>query len=265
MTYGIPAKLDTVNQIQNTMPYLWKTKPYANGLIVSVGELFQEIEDLFQSILTGRNIYDAVGAQLDMIGALLNEPRDGRLDEAYRTVLLAKVSTIGASGTIRDVSNASKLITDSTFCRVFEQDLLCLYVLVNNPVTLSEANAIEEACIAGARSRVMFTPTEKYVKCSLSTESAVLEVECGEPLFECGSEFSELGGDSGTILDGYGAAYLGFTSLVEGATEYETIDDRGVLCSLSSSSEESLNTGYLIDDANEYILNDAGINIRYIE
>jgi len=64
-----------------------QTSPDLNALAAAFIAPFQEEEYVLYDLLTKRNIDDASGVQLDMIGEIVGESRNGRNDETYRTAL----------------------------------------------------------------------------------------------------------------------------------------------------------------------------------
>lgn len=70
----------------------------------------QSLEAAFQQLLTQRNIETAVGAQLDVIGKLVGQPRDGLDDDTYRRYIRARITTNRSSGTVGDALKIARLL-----------------------------------------------------------------------------------------------------------------------------------------------------------
>ncbi len=71
----------------------------------------QDVEDALQQLKTGRSIDTAVGAQLDAIGKLVGQSRDGVTDdEIYRRYIRARISTNKSDGLIEDILTIADLI-----------------------------------------------------------------------------------------------------------------------------------------------------------
>ncbi len=68
-----------------------------------VGPQAQDLEDAFQSLLIFLDIDNAEGAQLDMIGDIVEQPRSGVDDPIYRLYLRAKIRANKSSGTPEDL------------------------------------------------------------------------------------------------------------------------------------------------------------------
>jgi len=75
-----------------------------------LAERWQVVEDFVWQLATERGIDDAVGVQLDGLGDILDEPRGGLGDEAYRTFLRAKILVFRSKGRIIDLAEILRVI-----------------------------------------------------------------------------------------------------------------------------------------------------------
>src|SRR4051812_30105086 len=80
----------------------FKEKPFLDALIRAVGAEAQAVEDAAWEVFTEWGIDDAEGAQLDVTGRLLVQPRTMSLDDdpAYRLQLKARIRVLRSSGTV---------------------------------------------------------------------------------------------------------------------------------------------------------------------
>ena len=62
----------------------FQNKPRLAGVLCALLESVQEAEDAAWQLLTERDLDSAVGAQLDQLGRLVGEERQGRTDDQYR-------------------------------------------------------------------------------------------------------------------------------------------------------------------------------------
>lgn len=60
------------------------------SLICALSEMHGDYWDVAQDVLTGFDLDSAIGAQLDVIGAILKQPRQAFDDDRYRTLLKIK-------------------------------------------------------------------------------------------------------------------------------------------------------------------------------
>ncbi len=72
----------------------------------------QDIEDAFWSLLTERFLDTAVGAQQDIIGKIVGQPRNGLSDDDYPAYLRARIATNRSNGLVEDLIRITQLIVD---------------------------------------------------------------------------------------------------------------------------------------------------------
>lgn len=72
-----------------------------------------ELEATMQAVLTERSVDTAVGAQLDVVGALVGRPREGVTDdEIYRRYVRAQITANKSDGIIEDILTIARLVVD---------------------------------------------------------------------------------------------------------------------------------------------------------
>jgi len=86
-------------------------KPRTSALLASWLDEVQEVEDALWQLLVERSLATAEGDQLDVLGAIVGEPRQGRDDETYRLWIAARNAVNRSSGlTVEMLGIARKLI-----------------------------------------------------------------------------------------------------------------------------------------------------------
>lgn len=111
-----------------------------------VGQV-QILEDEFFALLLERSIDTAIGAQLDALGTIVNVPRDGLSDDAYRLRLRVGVLANASSGTVEDILSVVTRLTDSPV-RVGEMPFPDLITLVAEfQVELQEPSDVTETVL----------------------------------------------------------------------------------------------------------------------
>lgn len=90
----------------------YKGKPKLEALSNAFAARIQGIEDALWQLFTERWIDSAVGAQLDVVGKILVQPRDSlsATDEEYRAQLRAKVKVLTSSGTVENLYTVVRLL-----------------------------------------------------------------------------------------------------------------------------------------------------------
>ena len=89
-------------------------------LIRVFGDEMDEIEEIAFQLLTERNI-DGVGAQLDILGEIVGEPRRGKTDAEYRDAIRFKIAINTANSTEPHITAAAKILTQATTVLVQDQ------------------------------------------------------------------------------------------------------------------------------------------------
>jgi hypothetical protein len=99
----------------------FKGKPNWEGLLEVFLEELQEVEDVLWALLTDRWIDTATDAQLDQVGAILEEPRNGNDDDTYRTLIRVKALLLTSKGEPERIMQIVKLATDSTLVHTVDE------------------------------------------------------------------------------------------------------------------------------------------------
>jgi hypothetical protein len=80
-----------------------KDKPNFRAFISAFTAQFDTLESMFADLKTAFAIDTAVGDQLDVVGRIVGQPRDGRTDALYRPALYARIIVNKSSGTIEEL------------------------------------------------------------------------------------------------------------------------------------------------------------------
>jgi len=153
---SLPTIIDHVVQGLDRMLWQWKDKPNATGLIQSYLESAQEVEDVFFQLLNERGINTAIGAQLDVIGDLVGEPRLGRDDDTYRAALLNRVILNSSTATPAKMVEVVSLLTITANPSYFEHYPASFIMASNNGVTPGVIEALQSAKPAGVATDHIF-------------------------------------------------------------------------------------------------------------
>lgn len=62
-----------------------------------------DIQTAFDQLGSARSLADSEGAQLDVIGDIVGQPREGRTDALYRLAIQARIKLNKSSGTVEDL------------------------------------------------------------------------------------------------------------------------------------------------------------------
>ncbi len=98
----------------------FKRSPRLHDLVRALVEPLQGLENVFQDLLTLRALDTAFGAQLDGIGEIVDEPRQGRSDADYLPWLKLRIFINVSKGRPEDMIHVLKVITEADQVRYFE-------------------------------------------------------------------------------------------------------------------------------------------------
>jgi hypothetical protein len=106
-------------------------KPNYEALVRIFLEELQEAYGAFFDILEGFAIDSAIGSQLDVLGVILDERREGLSDSDYRQILKLKIYIISSDGTIASVIAATEDLTGGTLVRFTEPSYAAVAITTN--------------------------------------------------------------------------------------------------------------------------------------
>src|SRR5687768_3990656 len=103
-------------------------------LLAVLATPFQSLESALQQLLTERSIDTAIGAQLDVIGRVVGQKRNGMSDDDYRRYCRARIATNRANGTVENLITITDLIIydDDAVYEVESQGIATVVVRVQN-------------------------------------------------------------------------------------------------------------------------------------
>lgn len=88
--------------------------PLLRTFVACLMGLVQDGEGVAWQLLTERCIDYAVGDQLDGLGAIVGEPRNGRADEVYRTAIRVRIAVNRSNGRVEELINILGLVFGAT-------------------------------------------------------------------------------------------------------------------------------------------------------
>ena len=111
---------DHVAQAKATLIEQFKRKPNFEAFVEILATRIQTCEDMWEDLLVKRLLETAEGTNLDNIGAIVDEAREGRSDDEYRTAILFKVFINISCGEPETVMTVLKTVTEATEVRLIE-------------------------------------------------------------------------------------------------------------------------------------------------
>lgn len=98
----------------------YKGKERVEALISAFTDNGQLIENVIQDFLEDRTVDTAVGDQLDIIGAIVGETRQGRGDDEYRLAILSRIAINTSEGTPEEIISFLQVFTGANDVYLYE-------------------------------------------------------------------------------------------------------------------------------------------------
>lgn len=112
---------DHASRIKELLPQQWKDLPNIDNLLTLFATKVQEIENMMFQLLEDRVLDAAAGQQLDGIGEIVGETRNGRGDAEYKSALDVRIKINISSGTPETMIDVMASLTNSTHINFIEQ------------------------------------------------------------------------------------------------------------------------------------------------
>lgn len=90
----------------------FKDLPNIRSLVCALATPAQAVDDALEQLLTERGVNVAAGAQLDVLGKIVGQDRDGLSDDIYRRYIRARIATNKSQGEPSDLILIARLILD---------------------------------------------------------------------------------------------------------------------------------------------------------
>lgn len=112
---AITQQLDHAEQAAGLLLGVYQEKPRIRALLLSYVARCQELDNAIWGVIVKRLIDNAEAAQLDAIGRIVGEPRNGKVDALYRVYVLARIRINWSKGQPRDVIEVLRIVEAQAF------------------------------------------------------------------------------------------------------------------------------------------------------
>lgn len=119
---------------------VFKDKPNIAGMTTAFVNQIQKLENVFQDLGFFRFIYTASGEQLDGLGSIVGEQRQGRNDFDYRIAIITRIAINTSDGTPEEFIAILNLVTGSTQVFYYEIKPASVMAFVNTNIDFSIDN-----------------------------------------------------------------------------------------------------------------------------
>ena len=178
-----PVFIDQTELGLSRMLSQWSDKKNITGLFKSYLENIQPLEEMWQQLLNERDIYSAIGAQLDVLGLIVGEPREGLDDDQYRIAILNRIAINSSDGTPPKVLEILRLLSNSQDVNLFEYFPASVYYYTAGFISQATPITMDNASAAGVSVRVMFDAGgDSFVGAGITQEENILGVNASDTL-----------------------------------------------------------------------------------
>jgi len=132
---GLVEKSTHLEEALAQLAEQFKRKPNVEALLAAFVAQVQELEGVLFDLMEDRAIDTAAGIQLDGLGIIVNEERQGRDDSAYRQAIRARVVLNTSSGTPEDIIEIARAVLGDLEIEIQESYPAHFDAIVNDPVT----------------------------------------------------------------------------------------------------------------------------------
>lgn len=145
----------------------FRDKPKIEALVTAAVSPAQDLETALWDLLTLRQVDTAIGAQLDVLGRLVGQPRNTDDDEVYRRYVRARISANKSKGLTVDLLRIARLIVDDPAAAIELDNVgIAAYVLrvlgvaIDNDVATALIRFLKDATAAGVRPVLEYLPAD---------------------------------------------------------------------------------------------------------
>jgi hypothetical protein len=157
-------------------------RPLFNGLLSSYLDQIQQLEDAAWSVYIGTMLPSATGDALDMLGALVGQPRGGRDDATYKLWITARVRLASSSGTPVDllaiVRAVLPLTITITLIEYFPADVaIDMAGAIDAQTALQIGEMLQQAKAAGVRIDLISSPSAAGENFSFGSAASTPDID----------------------------------------------------------------------------------------
>lgn len=157
---------DWETRLLGRLYWQFRSKPRIVAWTRMIARQVQDVEDVFQAILSIVSIDDSVGAQLDNLGRFLGQPRAGLDDDTYRLYLKARIIANKSDGTPEAIYKVFRALFGPTVSMVIKTSDVGVKTFVQHVATVLTAAQVQAGLTflrqskeAGARAILEWQPS----------------------------------------------------------------------------------------------------------
>jgi hypothetical protein len=216
------TQVDHVAAALDRLCYQFRDKQGIVDLVTVFAQRWNDLEAVFWALLSMRTVYTAVGAQLDTVGEIVGQPRNGLGDDDYRRFIFARIATNKSSGLVEDLITVAKLVlNDANATIVVNQQGAAAVVVRVIGTTISDV-------LANITLDFLQATTEAGIRCILETQYVADSDEWFFALAAFATGTPAIGNTSIAVDSTAGFPSTGSLIIDEGTASAETVTYTGL-------------------------------------
>jgi hypothetical protein len=116
-----PVPLGSIDHVAGALSRLleqFKNKPNVVALVSALVGVMQPLEAALWALYTQRQLATAFGAQLDVLGSIVGQPRNGLSDSDYARYLNARIATNVSDGRVEDLITVTRSVLNDALVTI---------------------------------------------------------------------------------------------------------------------------------------------------
>ena len=158
------VKIDSYEELLNLLLSQYANSDNLRGIIQGVLKNADDVETALFEVATEIYLFNAVGAQLDILGAVFGVSRDGRIDPVYRTAIQA-LAVLRYSGEPESIIKLVQTVFGATWVKYRHCTTGAKYYIYTDAtgILASTLNPISPAGVQGFFEKPIVTGTGAYL------------------------------------------------------------------------------------------------------
>lgn len=177
------------DRIKTLLPEQYKDATNLNLILETLASPFDDLKVVYADLKNLLSLDDAEGSQLDLIGGIVGEKRNGRADPEYLIGIRFKIFKNTSKATIDDVVKALKFITEADLV-VYSDNPPASYTIYTNGQTLaSNINEMIDKLSAAGVSLIVYASDGEvpFIATEVSTTQDNLNDDLGDQFIDDGT------------------------------------------------------------------------------
>lgn len=168
----IPVRNDKhVTEAKAKFTSMFRDRRVISALIQSFVKPLQTLENVLWDVINKRNLENATGKLLDILGALVGQPRDGRSDDEYREAIRLRILILRSTGRIPDLLKIIETAAPGSAYR--DTPPACFEVVTSStgPAYKALVDAMRDAKPLGVGANMLYTADPSFAELLIPSDA----------------------------------------------------------------------------------------------